>query len=42
MFVSLLFLGGVLLIFFNVLNRGLDLEAVRAMVVNMIVVGESS
>lgn len=39
-FVSLLFLGGALLVFFYALNRGLDLETARTMVVNTIVVLE--
>lgn len=39
-FVSLLFLSGALLLFFNALNRGLDLETARTIVVNTIVVLE--
>ncbi|WP_074857332.1 cation-transporting P-type ATPase [Nitrosospira briensis] len=39
-FVSLLFLGGALLIFFNALDRGLDVETARTMVVNTIVILE--
>ncbi len=38
--VSLLFLGGALLIFFYALDRGLDVETARTMVVNTIVVLE--
>ena len=39
-FVSLLFLGGALLIFFYAIDRGLDVETARTMVVNTIVVLE--